>query len=602
MSASIMPSNEQTWGRLLIAGGTDWPKLGKRLPNNGEISEHPDLLDPHILRSLSNVKIVSVHAGCAGCHVIALDVEGQAWLFGRNTSSALGVSGVDVISENAPWKLRAQDLGAAAGTKFVHAACGRAHSILVGSDGRVWTAGVNLLGQCGHHPCPEITSFRRVDGPYNSSGAIQPVVSAAAGITFSLLLTKDGQVYAMGSGEKGQLGNGRTGEYIATGNKTAFDVESEPILVKGLTDKKIVQIACGQQHSIALDDTGVVYVWGYNGYCRLGLGDQKDVLIPKVVPQFAGPREMMMGAMVAAGPSNSVVVDRQQMYWMAGKWKTTGDGSGGQPYSSFRYMQDIMACKTYHIACGGVTHFALAPDQDEPGVMTIAWGQNAVNGELGMGANEPKSATKPSRNEPLRGVDVFAVAGGQNTSYFLARPNEKYSELPRHPADLDTAEECLRCWKDHGEEDSPLACDKCDAPYHIGCLSPPLPSIPEGEWFCPSCASTPGGPIGGAVPPPPPRPAMPYSTSTTSNATATGAMQRTSSGGTAKRRRGKEEEEEEGGENGVEGGRRGQRRGLMGGRTRREEGGGGGVVRRNGRSKRAQLVLALGRFERDGNM
>lgn len=146
------------------------PKLGKRLPNNGEISEcvpstftfvslhvpltqilcyrrHPDLLDPHILRSLSNVKIVSVHAGCAGCHVIALDVEGQAWLFGRNTSSALGVSGVDVISENAPWKLRAQDLGAAAGTKFVHAACGRAHSILVGSDGRVWTAGVNLLGQ-----------------------------------------------------------------------------------------------------------------------------------------------------------------------------------------------------------------------------------------------------------------------------------------------------------------------------------------------------------------------------------------------------------------------------------------------------------------------
>lgn len=29
----------------------------------------------------------------------------------------------------------------------------------------------------------------------------------------------------------------------------------------------------------------LVYVWGYNGYCRLGLGDQKDVLAPKVVPQ-----------------------------------------------------------------------------------------------------------------------------------------------------------------------------------------------------------------------------------------------------------------------------------------------------------------------------
>ena len=43
-------------------------------------------------------------------------------------------------------------------------------------------------------------------------------------------------------------------------------------------------MACGQQHAIALDDTGLVYVWGYNGYCRLGLGDQKDVLKPKAVP------------------------------------------------------------------------------------------------------------------------------------------------------------------------------------------------------------------------------------------------------------------------------------------------------------------------------
>ena len=35
-------------------------------------------------------------------------------------------------------------------------------------------------------------------------------------------------VYACGSGEKGQLGNGRTGEHIATGNRTGFDIESEP--------------------------------------------------------------------------------------------------------------------------------------------------------------------------------------------------------------------------------------------------------------------------------------------------------------------------------------------------------------------------------------
>jgi hypothetical protein len=46
--------------------------------------------------------------------------------------------------------------------------------------------------------------------------------------TATIILTLRCIVYASGSGEKGQLGVGRTGEHIATGNKTAFDVEPEP--------------------------------------------------------------------------------------------------------------------------------------------------------------------------------------------------------------------------------------------------------------------------------------------------------------------------------------------------------------------------------------
>lgn len=104
-----------------------------------------------------------------------------------------------------------------------------------------------------------------------------------------------------------------------------------------------------------------VLVWGYNGYCRLGLGNQQDALVPKIVPQFAGPNEMTMGAHVNAGPSNSVVIDKQGMYWIAGKWKNTGDGtcpsgvnistpthacalavgSGGQPYSTFKWIPEM---------------------------------------------------------------------------------------------------------------------------------------------------------------------------------------------------------------------------------------------------------------------
>jgi len=453
----------------------------------------PDLLEPHILRSLSNVKVTSIHASCAGCFVVMLDADGAAWLFGRNDRGALGVAGVEVISENAPMRLTAQELGAPKGTRFVHAACGRNHTLLVGSGGQLWTAGANQLGQCGHPPCPEIPAFKLVQGPKHG-GVKENVVKAAAGITFSIVVTASGKVFAFGNGEHGQLGNGRTGEHIVSAGKIAFDVEPEPILVKGLEGKKITQIACGQQHSIALDSEGVVYVWGYNGYCRLGLGNQQDVLIPKPVPQFAGPNELTMGTEVVAGPSNSVVIDKQGMFWMAGKWKMTGDGSSGQPYSSFRYMHDIMGCKVVHAACGGVTHWALAPDEDDS-VMTVTFGQGASNGELGLGPNESKSATKPTRHQPLIGIDVFQVAGGQNTTYFLANPNEKLTDLPRHPADLDSPDQCIAC---NAEDDATplLACDKCDHPYHTNCLNPPLDAVPKGEWFCPECEESPGAPVG----------------------------------------------------------------------------------------------------------
>ncbi|KAG7396001.1 Methyl-CpG-binding domain-containing protein 9 [Phytophthora boehmeriae] len=36
-----------------------------------------------------------------------------------------------------------------------------------------------------------------------------------------------------------------------------------------------------------------------------------------------------------------------------------------------------------------------------------------------------------------------------------------------------------------------LLCDRCDAPYHTFCLASPLPAIPKGEWFCPTCVADP---------------------------------------------------------------------------------------------------------------
>ena len=60
-------------------------------------------------------------------------------------------------------------------------------------------------------------------------------------------------------------------------------------------------------------------------------------------------------------------------------------------------------------------------------------------------------------------ADLFvgiSIAAGQNTTLFLAKPNEKFSDLPRHPEEIDAPAHCVKCNTDNGEDDSPLECDK----------------------------------------------------------------------------------------------------------------------------------------------
>uniref|UniRef100_A0A669C7M8 Chromodomain helicase DNA binding protein 5 n=1 Tax=Oreochromis niloticus TaxID=8128 RepID=A0A669C7M8_ORENI len=64
--------------------------------------------------------------------------------------------------------------------------------------------------------------------------------------------------------------------------------------------------------------------------------------------------------------------------------------------------------------------------------------------------------------------------------------DEDEEEAPGEEED-DHMEFCRVC-KDGGEL---LCCDTCPSSYHIHCLNPPLPEIPNGEWLCPRCMCPP---------------------------------------------------------------------------------------------------------------
>ncbi|XP_069042665.1 chromodomain-helicase-DNA-binding protein 3 isoform X3 [Lepisosteus oculatus] len=89
---------------------------------------------------------------------------------------------------------------------------------------------------------------------------------------------------------------------------------------------------------------------------------------------------------------------------------------------------------------------------------------------------------------------------------------EEVEECEGAEEEEDDHMEFCRVCKDGGEL---LCCDTCPSSYHIHCLNPPLPEIPNGEWLCPRCTCP---PINGRVQkilhwrwgePPPPIPVPP---------------------------------------------------------------------------------------------
>ncbi len=103
--------------------------------------------------------------------------------------------------------------------------------------------------------------------------------SAAAAASGS---TGGGVVYVWGMNRMGQCGLG-----ASTAN---VDIPTE---IKSLTPKKIVSIAAGEFHSLALGSDGVAYAWGQSNMGQCGTGKQSDVREPTAVTQVMGSAPAM---------------------------------------------------------------------------------------------------------------------------------------------------------------------------------------------------------------------------------------------------------------------------------------------------------------------
>ncbi|RLN91469.1 hypothetical protein BBJ28_00014102 [Nothophytophthora sp. Chile5] len=157
-------------------------------------------------------------------------------------------------------------------------AAGKSHAaaVVTGTLG-LWTWGFGEQGQIGHPkpapPAGQSKFFRsqfRIPRPRLVQALKNELVGqVACGGQHTLVLLRDGRLFAMGDNEYGQLGAKR-GE---TTEENAVDV---PVQISAFgTDKKLKQIGCGDDFSVGVTTTGDVYSWGRGQFGQLGLGESQ---------------------------------------------------------------------------------------------------------------------------------------------------------------------------------------------------------------------------------------------------------------------------------------------------------------------------------------
>ena len=85
------------------------------------------------------------------------------------------------------------------------------------------------------------------------------MIDIACGENHTLAVSDLAEIYSWGAGQFGQLGHG------------VLQRQNIPLKINGLDSVKVVQVSAGKRHSVALNEKGQVYVWGCNDFCQLGL-------------------------------------------------------------------------------------------------------------------------------------------------------------------------------------------------------------------------------------------------------------------------------------------------------------------------------------------
>uniref|UniRef100_A0AAQ5Y1P7 BTB domain-containing protein n=1 Tax=Amphiprion ocellaris TaxID=80972 RepID=A0AAQ5Y1P7_AMPOC len=295
-------------------------------------------IEPRRIDVLCGKKIVSLSYG-TGPHVVIATADGEVFAWGHNGYSQLGNG---TTNHGLTPALVSTNL---LSKRVTEVACGSHHTIALTTDGEVYAWGYNNSGQVGSGSTANQPTPRRVSSCLQN----KVVVNIACGQLCSMAVLDNGEIYGWGYNCNGQLGLGNNGN------------QQTPCRIAALQGVNIIQVACGYAHTLALTDEGFVYAWGANSYGQLGTGNKSNQALPTLINT---DKERMVEVAACHTSHTSAAKTQSGQVLMWGQCR--GQAVASPHLTHFSSTDDVFAC----FATPAVTWHLLSVDGDD--YLTVA--------------------------------------------------------------------------------------------------------------------------------------------------------------------------------------------------------------------------------------
>jgi alpha-tubulin suppressor-like RCC1 family protein len=311
----------------------------------------------------------------------ALMADGTLQAWGGNSGGRLGI-GNSVTPQPLPAVVDRS--GVLSGKSVIAASAGVDFALALCSDGTLAAWGWNTGDQLG----PATTdSFSRspLEIPMTGALAGKRVTALATGQSHSLALCSDGTIASWGDNWRGELGNAGSLD-----RATPVAVSTRGVL----SGKRVIAIAAGIDHSLALCDDGTLAAWGDNSYGQLGNGTTVHSRVPAAVDRSGVLADRKAIAITAGAYHSLALCDDGTIVG----WGSNSDGQLGLTGNSNRLLPVVVPAGG-ELAGRSVTGIAAYPvgslARCSDGEL-VAWGSNG-SGQHGLGYTAPFSSSVPVR-------------------------------------------------------------------------------------------------------------------------------------------------------------------------------------------------------------